>query len=298
MASAAPIPKVPFGRHDDRISRLGFGGILVDQVPQETANDYVAEAFDRGINYFDVAPSYGEAQEKLGPALKPYRDRSFLACKTTQRERDAAIGEFYHSLETLQTDHFDLYQLHAITEKEDVERVFAPGGFMDFLVQAKEEGKVRYLGFSAHSHRAALLAMELYDFDSLLFPFNFLTWEQVGFGKEVLQKAEEKRMAKLALKAMAHRQWPEEISWDNRPWNKAWYQPIEDPKFVRYGLRFTLNLPTTAAIPPGHWELFQLALDAFESEKINTPLTEEETEEFREFLGQGEPIFDQSAVAG
>ena len=98
-----PVPRRQYGRAEDKLSIIGFGGITVKDVAPETAADYVAEAVDRGINYFDVAPTYGNAQERLGPALKPYRDRCFLACKTTERDAAGSAKEL-RSRSDCQTD--------------------------------------------------------------------------------------------------------------------------------------------------------------------------------------------------
>ena len=151
QANPATIPKRRLGKTGVDLSIIAMGGIVVMNAEQSHANDVVAEAFDRGINYFDVAPQYGNAQEKLGPALEPYRKRSFLACKTLMRDKDAAAAELEDSLRKLRTDHVDLYQFHAVTTKEDVEKIFGPNGAMEAFQAARQAGKLRFIGFSAHS---------------------------------------------------------------------------------------------------------------------------------------------------
>ena len=115
-ASEQQVPRQRYGRHNEELSIIGFGGITVTEVTLKEATSFVAEAVDRGINYFDVAPTYGNAQERLGPALEPYRQRCFLACKTTQRDAAGSAKELEQSLKMLQTDHVDLYQFHALTK--------------------------------------------------------------------------------------------------------------------------------------------------------------------------------------
>jgi aryl-alcohol dehydrogenase-like predicted oxidoreductase len=112
-------------------------------------------------------------------------------------------------VEALRTDHFDLYQFHRVCTTEDVERIFAPGGAVHTLIKAREEGKVRFLGFSAHTVEAALAMMDCFDFDSVLFPINFVCYGQGSFGRQIVQRAKEKGLARLALKAVAHGPWPE-----------------------------------------------------------------------------------------
>lgn len=282
------IPKRNFGNTGIKLSIIGFGGIVVKNAEQSHANKVVAEAFERGVNYFDVAPSYGDAEIKLGPALEPYRKDVFLACKTQQRTKEKAQTELDQSLKNLRTDHFDLYQLHAITDtKKDVDKVFAKGGAMEVFLEAKRSGKVRFLGFSAHSQDAAFAAMDRYDFDSILFPINFATFYKGDFGPQVIQRAKEKGMAVLALKAMARQRWPKNDPL-RKKYKKCWYQPLTDPEEVMLGLKFTLSQPATAILPPGEEGLFLLALDMVKDYK---PLTSEENEKLRILASELNPIF-------
>ncbi len=251
------IEKRALGKTGEMLSMIGFGGIVVNKATTGQAASRVKEAIDHGINYFDVAPSYGNAEEMLGPALEPYRKDVFLACKTTERKKEGARQELEQSLKYMRTDHFDLYQLHAVTTLEDVDTIFGKGGAMETFVEARDEGKVKYLGFSAHSVEAAMALMEGFDFDTILFPFNFAAWYNGNFGPQVMEKAQEKGMGILALKAMAWRRWEED---EERNIDKTWYKPLTDKEQARAGLRFTLSHPVTAAIPPGHEDLFSMAL--------------------------------------
>jgi len=251
------IEKRALGKTGKMLSMIGFGGIVVDKASTEQAASRVREAIDYGINYFDVAPSYGNAEEMLGPALEPYRKDVFLACKTGERKKDGARRELEQSLKRLRTDHFDLYQLHAVTTLEDVDTIFGKDGALETFVEARDEGKVKYLGFSAHSVEAAMALMDGFDFDTILFPFNFAAWYNGNFGPQVMEKAQKKEMGILALKAMAWRRWEEG---EERTIDKTWYKPLTDKEQAREGLRFTLSHPVTAAIPPGHEDLFSMAL--------------------------------------
>jgi aryl-alcohol dehydrogenase-like predicted oxidoreductase len=161
-----PIARRTLGKTGEQLSIIGFGGIVVMNEDPGTAANIVAEAVDRGVNYFDVAPSYGNAQERLGPALAPYRNKSFLACKTEGRMKDDSRAQLEQSLKLLKTDHFDLYQFHALTKMTDLDKVLGPGGAMETMEAAKKEGKIRYIGFSVHSVETALAAMDRYNFDT------------------------------------------------------------------------------------------------------------------------------------
>src|SRR5438105_1550464 len=142
------IPKRAYGNTGIELSIVGFGGVVVMGMEQGDADRIVKEAFDRGVNYFDVAPSYGDAEERLGPALEGIRERVFLACKTGKRTKTEAAEELRESLRKLRTDHFDLYQLHALSSLEEVETCFGPDGAIEAFLEARDSGLTRYLGFS------------------------------------------------------------------------------------------------------------------------------------------------------
>lgn len=245
------------GKTGEKLSVIGFGGIVVKDATTAEAAARVRAAIDAGVNYFDVAPSYGNAEDMLGPALEPFRKDVFLACKTQGRTKEAATAELESSLRKMRTDHFDLYQHHAVTKTSDVETILGPGGAMEAFEAAKRAGKVRFIGFSAHSVEAATALMDGYPFDSILFPVNFATWHAGAFGPQVLAKAKEKGMGILCLKAMAKGPWPQGAE---RRYPKCWYEPLDTPEAAAMGLRFTLSHPVTAAIPPGDETLFALAL--------------------------------------
>ena len=255
-----PIAKRALGKTGEKLSIIGFGGIVVMDEDPAAARNIVAESVDRGINYFDIAPSYGNAQERLGPALAPYRKNCFLACKTEGRMKDDSRKQLEESLRLLETDHVDLYQFHALTKMTDLDKVLGPGGAMETMEAAKKEGKIRYIGFSVHSVETALAALDRYNFDTVLFPVNWVLFSQANFGPQILKRAQEKQMGILALKAMAKTTWPAAES-KNHPEPKCWYQPARYPDEAALGLRWTLGHPITAAIPPGDERYFRLAMD-------------------------------------
>jgi aryl-alcohol dehydrogenase-like predicted oxidoreductase len=284
--------KRAYGKTGWELSILGFGGIIVMDTTPTEADQYVGEAIDQDINYFDVAPSYGNAEERLGPALKPYRNDIFLACKTGKRDAGGAREELENSLRHMQTDYFDLYQLHAITTGDDVAQVFGPDGAMETLIKARAEGQIRHLGFSAHSVDAALAAMEQFPFDSLLFPFNYVTYENAGFGPQVMEAALSKGVARLALKGMVRGPWQEGDA-RRSEYPKAWYEPLADRAEAEAALRYTLSLPITSALPPGDIRLFRMALDIADR---FTPLSDAEHEAIQAQAQSEQPLFELAAA--
>ncbi len=295
-SNPARLPRRPYGDTGVKLSIIGFGGIVVMNAEQDHADRVVAEAVEKGVNYFDVAPTYGDAEVKLGPALEPYRKNVFLACKTAERTRDKADAELKASLKRLRTDHLDLYQLHAIQDVEkDVDVAFGKGGAMETFVEARKAGVVRHLGFSAHTPAAALAAMERFDFDSVLFPINFACWHAGEFGPEVVRVAESRGVARLALKAMARRPWPDKEHPLRKRFGKCWYMPVHERDEAERALRFTLSRPITAAIPPGEEELFRLAVDLAMDFR---PLTDAEATQVAEWGESVKPIFERKEPHG
>ena len=162
------IPRRILGKTGEKLSIVGFGGVALKNNGQDFANKLIPAAFNAGINYFDVSPRYGDAQERMGPPLKKYRNKVFLACKTKFRDRDGAEGDLHNSLKLLQTDHLDLYQFHMVSTLDEVDQIFSPDGAMETLLKAKREGKIRHIGFSAHDEQTALRMMELFELTMLL----------------------------------------------------------------------------------------------------------------------------------
>ena len=275
------------GKTGESLSIVGFGGIVVRDEEPSSASRLVAQAVERGINYFDVAPTYGNSEERLGPALEPYRKSVFLACKTDKRTAEEAQEELRRSLKLLRTDYLDLYQLHAVTTMEQVEQIMGPGGALETFVEAQEQGLVRYLGFSAHSEEAVVALLDRFEFDSILFPFNWACWHQGHFGPRALEKAQEEGVGILALKSLAKRKWKES---EERKWPKCWYAPVDTFEEVSLALRFTLSKPITAAVSPGHAELLWWACDAADRFK---PLSEEEAAQLARQSEGLDPIFPE-----
>jgi len=292
--NAPVLRRRPYGKSGAKLSVIGFGGLCLSGVEQPHADKVVARAVEKGVNYFDVAPTYGDAELKLGPALQPYRKKIFLACKTIQRKAKQARAELKSSLKRLRTDHLDLYQLHGLTDVEkDVDAVFAKDGAMEAFKEARKAGLVRHLGFSAHCEEAAVAAMDRYDFDSVMFPINFACWLAGNFGRRVIEKAKAKNVAVLAIKALARQQWPSKRHPDRRKFAKCWYQPTSDRREAELALRFTLSQPVTAAISPGEEALLWLAVDIAKDFK---PITPDEQQQLKALAAKLNPIFTRKGT--
>jgi aryl-alcohol dehydrogenase-like predicted oxidoreductase len=274
-----------FGRTGLDVSVIGFGGIIAEGLTQEEANQAVARAMDRGVNYFDFSPVYGDCEERLGPALHGKRDKVILACKTAKKDREGAMADLHRSLDRLRTGHFDIYQFHGVASIDALDALTGPGGAMEAMIEARDKGLIRYIGITVHHQDVALEALRRFDFDTVLFPINFAYWFKRGAGPELLEEAAKRNMGRAAMKPTALSLLPEG---SERKWKKCWYEPIDDPEIARLSVRFTLSQDVHVAIPSGYPEFLEIAMDAAEDYK---PLSEAELERLRKVASGLTPIF-------
>ncbi|MCL2741005.1 MAG: aldo/keto reductase [Oscillospiraceae bacterium] len=249
----------PLGATGMEVGIVSFGGIAVDGVTEGEAAEYVAEAIAGGVNYFDVAPSYGDAEARLGPALAPYRKNAYLACKTADRTAKGSRAELESSLRALRTDYLDVYQLHGLDGREDIEAAFGPDGAMETLLWAKESGYARFLGFTCHHEASAMEILGRYDgFATMMAPINYAYCMRKGMGDASLAECAARGMGVLAIKALARDKWPD---WNAREHPRCWYRPIfGDPELGRLALNYALSKPVATVLPPGRMEFVRFAL--------------------------------------
>lgn len=286
-ARAGEMPLRPFGRDGVKLSVVGFPGLLLNKVDQETTNRLVAEAVERGQNYFDVAPAYGQAEIRMGPALQPYRRKVFLACKTKRRDREGCKAELERSLARLRTDHFDLYQLHCLENvQRDVEAAFAKGGAMPYLLEQQKAGRIRYIGFSAHTEEAALAALERFAFDSVMFPIAYVSWFKAGFGPKVVAKAKARGSHLIAIKGFCRQRWARGDQ--RRRKHRIWYEPIEARDEAQLALNWNLAVGCVASIPASSPLTHPLALDVAAHAR---PATADETAKLKARAQALNPLF-------
>ena len=276
-----------FGRCGFEISAVTYGGIVsateydgrsYAQDGQPISDRQVAWAIEQGVNYFDVAPTYGNAELQLGHSLIPFRKDIHLACKTAERLRKTAQPEMEKSLKLLHTDYFDVYQLHGLSTMEELERAFGPGGTMEMLLEMKEKGIAKHLGITAHNEDVALRALELYDFDTVLFPFNWHMHMGWGMGRRLLEKAKERNMGILCMKSMIERAWKSDEERYASKYPKSWCRPFDtetEADLLRAGIRYVQSLGVHTIIPPGNYDHFSFGVHHID-ELLSRPISEEE----------------------
>ena len=261
------------GKTGFEVSAVVYGGIvssvvlddrIMEPEGQAASDHYVSWAIDQGVNYFDVAPTYGDAQERLGNSLKPYRKDVYLACKTMMRTRKEAQPVMEESLKLLQTDYFDVYQMHELSTMQALETAFAPGGVVEMMQEMKEKGIARKLGITCHSEAVALKAIELYDFDTVLFPFNWHMNMGYGMGSTLVKKAKEKNMGVLCMKSMIDRAWKPDEDRYTSTYPKSWCRPFDtkaEADLLIAAIKYAISLGVDTIIPPGNFDHFSFGVD-------------------------------------
>jgi len=245
------------GRTGHRSSLITFGGIVVAGMSDAEADRIVAEAIDSGVNEFDVAPSYQDAEVKLGHALPGKRDHIFLHCKTLERSKQGAARELRESLQRLRTDRVDLYQVHGLNDPKELEQVLAPGGAMEAFLEAREAGLIRFIGITGHRPSTLVEAMQRFPFDTVMAPVNFVLEHHSHFAEALLAEAGRRGIGVIAIKAMAAR--PRAAN-ENREYPKCWYKPLDDDREADLALRFALSKRVATVIPPGDPRLLRKAV--------------------------------------
>jgi len=278
-----------FGRTDHKSTVAIFGAAAFSQVDQAEADAAMEKVIAAGVNHIDVAPSYGEAEERVGPWLGRERDRFFVGCKTMERSKAGAALELRQSLERLQIDHFDLYQLHAITSIEELDEVTRPGGALEAIIQARDAGLTRYIGITGHgidSPAVFVEALRRFDFDTVLFPLNFVQYANPIFrqnSEELLRQCRAKDVGTMIIKSITKGPWGEQIKTHN-----TWYQPFTDAEHIQQAVNFVLSQDVTGLCTAGDTRLLPLVLRACED---YVALSESEQEALIATAEAYEPLF-------
>ena len=263
-----------YGKNKLKISAVGLGGISIRGLGFKESSRIINVAIDKGVNYFDVAPGYGDAQELMGKGLENKRSNIFLACKSKFRTAKESKKDLEESLRTLKTDYFDLYQLHGMKTKEDYEIVTGKEGALRTLEDAKQQGKINHIGFSCHSIEVAKLLINNHKFDSILIPVNWKLILSHNFGEEIIDKCKRLGVSILALKVMADRLWKNKGERESS-YKNCWYKPLSETKLINLAVKFALSQDITSFLPPGDPDLFLKGVEAVES---YSEINEEEIE--------------------
>jgi aryl-alcohol dehydrogenase-like predicted oxidoreductase len=238
------IAKLPFGKTGHQSSRAIFGSVSLGGVSQAEADRALDLLWEFGVNHIDTAPKYGEAELRLGPWMKKYRAHFFLATKTNERTYRDAKDQFQRSLDRLQVSSVDLLQFHNLTDVVEREIIMGPGGALEFLIEAKDQGLTKSIGITGHGldaprfHRQTL---ERFAFDSVLLPCNYLLMQDPNYADEfqaLLSYCQAHRIAVQTIKSIARGYW------GNKKWtHSTWYEPLTDPEAITKNVHWVLGIP-------------------------------------------------------
>jgi len=278
-----------FGRTGHMSTVAIFGAAAFSQVSQKDADKVMEQVIEAGVNHIDIAPSYGQAEERVGPWMPRERGRFFLGCKTMERTKEGAWKELQQSLKRLQTETFELYQCHAITKMEELDAVTMKGGALEAFVEARERGLFKYIGITGHGVNAPqiyLEALRRFDFDSVLFPLNFVQManpEYRRYAEELIAECKAKNVGTLIIKSIT------KAPWGERPHTATtWYEPFEQTDEIQRAVNFALSYEITGLCTAGDIRVLPLMLKACE---IFTQLNDSEREQMIQSSSQYEPLF-------
>lgn len=251
------------GRTGHHSSVLVYGAAALAEVSQDVADRSVQEALDAGINHFDVAASYGEAELRLGPWIPQIRDRIFLATKTGQRDAEGAWREINESLQKLRTDRVDLLQLHAVGDLEDLDRATRSGGALEAALRAVDEGMVGAVGITGHGHDAPathLEALRRHPFATVLTPINLVLSRDRAYRAAydaLVEEVTRQDAGLMVIKTVARQNW----KGDHR--YATWYEPLDDQRTITAAVSWALALPAVTGIAtPGDVRLLGMVVAA------------------------------------
>lgn len=263
------VSRIAFGRTGHQSSRLIFGAAALARASQQDADRAFERLLEAGLNHIDTAASYGDAELRIGPWMGRHRSDFFLATKTGERGYAGARDSILRSLERLRTDRVDLLQLHNLVRPDEWEEAMGPDGALRAAIEARDEGRVRFIGVTGHGTRVPLMhlrSLERFPFDSVLLPYNYSMMRDPEYAQNferLLGVCEEREVAVQTIKCVARRRWPEGAT----PTHSTWYEPLEDPADIARAVHWSLARPgifVNSASDLGIFEHMLRAAQAFE----------------------------------
>ena len=278
-----------FGRTGHNSTIAIFGAAAFWEISQADADQVMEQVIEAGINHIDIAPSYGQAEQRVGPWMLRERQRFFLGCKTMERTKQGAWDEMQRSLKLLQTEAFDLYQCHAITTMAELDAVTMKGGALEAFADARKRGLINFIGITGHGAQAPqiyLEALRRFDFDSILFPLNFVQFANPEYRKaadELIATCKAKDVGTMVIKTITKAPWGERTHTAT-----TWYEPFSQAEEIQRAINFALSYEVTGLCTPGDTSILPLVLNAC---KNFTFMNTAQREEMIQSANQYEPLF-------
>jgi aryl-alcohol dehydrogenase-like predicted oxidoreductase len=279
----------PFGRTGHVSTRTIFGAAALGGVTQEEADRTLDLLLQYGINHIDTAASYGESELRIGPWMGQYRKQMFLATKTGKRTYQEARDEFHRSLERLRVDQVDLIQLHNLAEPDEWEVAMGPGGALEAVVEAREQGLVRFIGVTGHGVQIAAMhkrSLERFDFDSVLLPYSYIMMQNPQYAADfeaLYALCQERNVAVQTIKSITRRPWG-----DQHHTAATWYEPIAAQPDLDRAVHWVLGRPGAFLNTAGDIQVLPKVLDA--ASRFEAAPSEQEMREEAERLEMS-PLF-------
>ena len=258
------ISKQPFGRTGHASTRVIFGAYALSKATQAEADGVLELLLEYGVNHIDTAPIYGNAEKRIGPWMEKHRGDFFLATKTRNRAYQAAWDDLRRSLDRLRVDYVDLWQMHGLTNPQGWEKAMGPDGALEALVEARDNGLVRFLGVTGHGLKVPamhLRSLERFDFDSVLLPYNhslMLNPRYAADFEALVARCRERQVAVQTIKSIARRPWGKR----ERTHNTYLYEPLVTQGSIERAVHWGLGAPEVFLITPGDMEVLPKVLEA------------------------------------
>jgi len=281
------------GKTGHMSSILALGGAAFSSVSQSEADIALNLVMEHGINHIDVAPSYGDAEERIGPWMDNHRRDFFVGCKTQARDKISAWESIKRSLTRLRLSYFDLYQFHGVDDLDTLVTILKPEGALEAVLEAKQQGLIKHIGITGHRPYVYVEAINRFDFDTVLFPLSRVHAAHINDDNNfwpLLDAAKRKDVGMIAIKAISKQKWQ-----NSEHTYRTWYEPFDEKGDIDASVWYALEQGVTTLAMPSDISLWPKVIDAAERYK---PMTTEEKEAALEEVKQYQPISSPRETLG
>jgi aryl-alcohol dehydrogenase-like predicted oxidoreductase len=281
------------GKTGHMSSILTLGGAAFIAATEAEADAAINLAIEHGINHIDVAPTYGDAELRIGPWMPKHRNDFFLGCKTQARDKTGAWESIKRSLDRLQVSYFDLFQFHGVDDLDNLETILSPDGELEAVLEARQQGLIRYIGITGHKPYVYVEAINRFDFDTVLFPLSRVHAAHINDDNNfwpLLDIAKRNDVGMIAIKAISKRLWPLK----ERLYH-TWYEPFDSQKDIDRSLGYALSQGVTTCPMSSDVKLWPMLIEAAER---FTPMTAEEQTAAVDEVMQYQPISSPREALG
>jgi aryl-alcohol dehydrogenase-like predicted oxidoreductase len=236
------ISQLPFGRTGHLSTRIIFGAAALSKVTQAEADRTLDLLLEYGINHIDTAASYGDSELRVGPWMKEHRNEFFLATKTGERTYSKARDQLHLSLERLQVSQIDLLQMHYLVDPNEWEIAMGPGGVLEMMLEARDQGLIRFIGVTGHDVPIAARhqqSLDRFDFDSVLLPYSYILMQNAEYAADfeaLMTFCQARQVAVQTIKSITRRPWG-----GREQTHSTWYEPLTEQGDIDLAVHWVLG---------------------------------------------------------